>query len=102
MPELASTLLPLLALFGVFWLLIIRPQSKRNKAMAELHAALAEGDRVITTSGILGTVRGLDGDKVSLEVAPGVEITVVRAAIGGKEPDRADAPTQTDEPRPEA
>ncbi|MEI2713364.1 MAG: preprotein translocase subunit YajC [Nocardioides sp.] len=69
MPELASTLLPLLALFGVFWLLIIRPQSKRNKAMAELHAALAEGDRVITTSGILGTVRGLDGDKVSLEVS---------------------------------
>ena len=38
MPELASTLLPLLALFGVFWLLIIRPQSKRNKAMAEYAA----------------------------------------------------------------
>ena len=70
--------------------------------MAQLHASLVEGDRVMTTSGILGTVRGLDGDRVSLEVAPGVEITVVRGAVGSKEPDGIASPPATDDAEPEA
>ena len=57
MPELVSTLLPLLAIFLVFWLLIIRPQRTRAKALQDLRDSLNPGDRVMMTAGIFGTLR---------------------------------------------
>jgi preprotein translocase subunit YajC len=64
-----------------FFLLIVLPQRRRSTAHRALLAALAVGDEVITIGGILGTIRELDDDKLRLEIADGVVITVARNAI---------------------
>ena len=81
MPELAS-LLPLVGIALLFWLLIIRPASRRQKELVRMQSSLKVGDEVVLTSGFLGTVRELHDDKVRLEVADGVVVTVARGAIG--------------------
>jgi preprotein translocase subunit YajC len=80
--DLASTLLPLIAIALVFWLLIIRPQSRRQRELRAMQSSLSVGDEVVLTSGIHGVVRGVDSDVVQVEVASGVTIRVARAAIG--------------------
>ena len=84
-PELASTLLPLLAIFVVFWLLIIRPQQRRQKALQQLRSSLQPGDQVMLTSGIYATLRSSDGDRATVEIAPGVVVDVASAAIASVE-----------------
>lgn len=64
-----------------FFLLIVRPQRRRLAAHRALVETLAVGDEVVTTGGIFGTIRGMDDDRIQLEVAEGVAITVARAAI---------------------
>jgi len=85
-PELASTLLPLLAIFLVFWLLIIRPQSRRTKALQQLRSALSPGDRVMMTAGIYGTLRSVDGERATIEVADGTQFEIAVGAIASVEP----------------
>lgn len=63
------------------YLLLIRPQQRRLKAQRTLIATVAAGDQVVTAGGIIGTIRVLDRDQVVLEVAPGVEVRVLRGAI---------------------
>jgi preprotein translocase subunit YajC len=74
-------LLPFAAIAAAFWLLIIRPASTRRKAQAALVAALAPGQRIMTTAGVFGTVAAIDGERVSVEVAPGVVIEMLAVAI---------------------
>jgi preprotein translocase subunit YajC len=74
-------LLPFAAIAAAFWLLIIRPSSVRRKAQAALVASLAPGQRIMTTAGVFGTLVSLDGDRASVEVAPGVVIEMLTAAI---------------------
>jgi preprotein translocase subunit YajC len=71
----------LLILVAAFFFLIVLPQRRRMAAHQALMAALEIGDDVITTAGIHGTVRSLDGDTVQLEIAPGVVVTLARGAI---------------------
>jgi preprotein translocase subunit YajC len=83
-------LLPFAAIAAAFWLLIIRPSSVRRKAQAALVASLAPGQRIMTTAGVFGTVVALDGDRVLVEVAPGVVIEMLAVAIAQVVPgDRA-------------
>lgn len=63
------------------YLLLVRPQQRRLKAQRALIASVAVGDEVVTTGGIIGTIRVLTDDRVALEIAPGVELQVLRAAI---------------------
>ena len=63
------------------YLLLVRPQQRRLKAQRALIASVAVGDQVVTAGGIIGTIRILEDDRVALEVAPGVELRVLRAAI---------------------
>lgn len=77
-------LLPLALLALVFFILIIRPMRARQKqftALREMQNALQPGARVMISSGIHGTIRELDEDTVGLEIAPGVVVTVARAAV---------------------
>lgn len=69
------------AIAVVFWLLIIRPAARRQKEVQALQAALAVGDDVMLTSGVLGTIVDADDDFLRLEIAPGVVISVVRGAV---------------------
>jgi preprotein translocase subunit YajC len=71
-------------LLGVMWVLIIRPQKRRQLQQQQIISALAEGDEVLTAGGIYGVVRGLDEDSITLEIAPGTNIRVARRAIAGK------------------
>jgi len=78
-------IISLVVIFGAFYLLMIRPQQKRQKEHMALIASLEEGDRVITIGGVFGTVRAIDGDRVGLEVAPGVIVEFDRSAVASKE-----------------
>ena len=77
-----SSLLLYFALLAVaFYFLIIRPQQQRQRQQRALMAALKAGDRVITVSGIYGTVESVDAETVMLRIAEGVDIEVARGAI---------------------
>ena len=76
------SLLPLVAIALLFWLLIIRPASKRQKDQARMQSAISVGEQVMLTSGIFGTVTELDDDRLSVEIAPGVVVRVARGAVG--------------------
>jgi preprotein translocase subunit YajC len=78
--------LPLVAIAVLFWLLIIRPQSRRAKELQRLQSSLSVGDAVMLTSGIYGTVTETADDHLRVEIAEGVTIKVVRGAIGIVEP----------------
>ena len=97
MQDLASTLLPLIAIALVFWLLIIRPQSRRQRELRTMQSSLSVGDEVVLTSGIHGVVRAVDSDVAQIEVASGVTIRVARAAIGIVIPPDTDALPDTGE-----
>lgn len=69
------------ALIAVFYLLLIRPQRKRQKEMTQMQQAIQPGQEVMTGAGILGTVRSVQDDEVSIEIAPGVETRFSKQAI---------------------
>ena len=73
---------------GAIYLLLWRPQQKRISAVRQLQAQIQEGDEVLTTSGIYGTITRLGESDAHLEIAPGTVIHVARGAIGQRiEPD---------------
>jgi len=77
-----TSLLPLVLIFVVFYLLLIRPQQKKMKQHREMVAALRRGDRVVTGGGLVGTVTKVVSDtELQVEVAEGVKVRVVRATI---------------------
>ena len=65
---LATTFLPLILIFVVFWFMLIRPQRKKDKQVKEMLNNLKAGDRVCTIGGIYGTITGLKDDTVTLSV----------------------------------
>lgn len=88
-------LLPLVAIFGAMYFLLLRPQRKRTKQAQELQKSIAEGDEVILNSGIYGFVSEVNDTFVWLDVADEVEIRVARSAIASKV-STPSADTQTD------
>ena len=74
-------LLPILLLFAAMYLLVIRPQQKRIREHQAVVASLRPGDEVVTAGGIFGTITALDDQAVSLDVAPGVTLRVLRPSI---------------------
>ncbi len=74
--------LPLILIFVVFYFLLIRPQQKKMKQHKEMLGQLRRGDRVVTAGGIIGTVNKLLNDtEVSVEIAEGVRVRVLRTTI---------------------
>jgi preprotein translocase subunit YajC len=84
-----GALLPLLLMFLVFYILLIRPQQKRTKQHKEFLNSLKKGDEVITSGGIYGKVTGITESVVTLEVADKVRIKVQRGNISGTRPKTA-------------
>lgn len=93
MPELVS-LLPIVGIALLFWLLIIRPASRRQKELARMQGALQVGDEVMLTSGIFGRLTSSEDERLTVEVAPGVTIEVARGAVATV----VQQPVVTDEP----
>jgi preprotein translocase subunit YajC len=65
----------------VFYFLLIRPQQRRARAQRALVEDLGVGDDIVTVGGMFGTIRSDDGDSISVEVAPGTEIRMLKSAI---------------------
>jgi preprotein translocase subunit YajC len=79
-------LLPLVAIFGVFYFLLIRPQQKRQKEHRELLANLKKGDEVATAGGLLGKIADVKENFVRLELGDNVIVTVQKHAISNVMP----------------
>jgi preprotein translocase subunit YajC len=71
----------LVVLVLAFFFLIVRPQRRQAAARRLLIAALEVGDEIITAGGIYGTVRALDDEIVTVEVADGVELRIAKGAV---------------------
>jgi preprotein translocase subunit YajC len=78
---LGGFLIPLMLMFGIMYFLVIMPQQRQRKKVQEMLSAIKNGDKVITTSGIYGTINGMDGDTIILKIADNVKIRIARAAI---------------------
>jgi preprotein translocase subunit YajC len=79
-------MLPLVAVFLVFYFLLILPNQRRQKKLQEMVNNLKNGDRVVTNGGLHGTVVGLRDDYIVLRVPPdSVKIEVQRAAVADLE-----------------
>ena len=79
---LATTFLPLVLIFVVFWFMLIRPQRKKDKQVKEMLNNLKAGDRICTIGGIYGTITGLKDDTVTLSVGKdNLSMVVARWAI---------------------
>ena len=79
---LATTFLPLILIFVVFWFMLIRPQRKKDKQVKEMLNNLKAGDRICTIGGIYGTITGLKDDTVTLSVGKdNLSMVVARWAV---------------------
>jgi len=78
---LANPLFMMVIVMGIFYVMLILPQQRQRKKMQAMLAALKNGDKVITNSGIYGTINGMDGDTVILKIADQVKIRIARSAI---------------------
>jgi preprotein translocase subunit YajC len=78
---LGGFLIPLMLMFGIMYFLVIMPQQRQRKKVQEMLSAIKNGDKVVTTSGIYGTINGMDGDTIILKIADNVKIRIARTAI---------------------
>lgn len=96
-----SGLLPFVLILVAFYFLIVRPARTRQKAAVELQERLAPGVEVMMTSGIYGTVVGVDDTSIQLEVAPGTTLRVAKPAVGqvltSDQGDQGDVGDESDE-----
>lgn len=86
----AGQLLPLVVILILAYVLMVRLPRKRARQVAQLQAALSVGDQVMLTSGIFARVQAIVDQKVDVEIAPGVVVTVHQGAIGQIVRDQAD------------
>ncbi|MBI2088664.1 MAG: preprotein translocase subunit YajC [Deltaproteobacteria bacterium] len=80
-PSTLVSFIPLILVFVIFYLLLIRPQQKKVKEQREMLGKLKKNDEVMTSGGIYGKVVALSDTVVTLEVAPNVRIRVSRPQI---------------------
>ncbi|MEW5733824.1 MAG: preprotein translocase subunit YajC [Thermodesulfobacteriota bacterium] len=93
-----SFFIMLIAMFAVFYFLVLRPQQKQAKEQQRMRDSLKKGDRVLTTGGIYGTVSGVDENTVTLEIAQNTRVKFVKAAVASLDkPGTGPAPVGPDE-----
>ena len=73
--------LPFVAIFVLFYFLLIRPQQKRAKEHAALITAVKRGDTIVLSSGMIGKVTRVEEGEVNVEIAPSVNVRVVKGMI---------------------
>jgi len=78
---LGNPLTMMIIVMGIFYVMLILPQQRQRKKVQAMLQALKSGDKVITSSGIYGTVNGIDGDTIILKIADQVKIRIARSAI---------------------
>lgn len=87
-------LIPLLLMFVIFYFLLIRPQQKQARKREDFIKSLKIGDRVVTSGGLHGEVKGMTDTTITLEIADKIRVKVTRSAIGGSSQEAA-APSES-------
>jgi preprotein translocase subunit YajC len=80
-------MVPMVAIFAIFYFLLVVPMRKRQKNLQTLTENLKKGDRVVTTGGLYGEIAAIDATVVVLKVADNVKLRVAKSAIAGLEGD---------------
>jgi preprotein translocase subunit YajC len=86
----------ILFVFLLIWLLLIRPQRRRQNDQLTMQDTLHVGDEIVTAGGMYGIVTALDDDEVSIEVADGVVVRIARRAVAGVIPPEEDEEDEDD------
>ena len=80
-PNPLLNLVPIAAIFLIFYFLLIRPQQKQMKEHEAMLSALKKGDKILTTGGLYGEIVGIKGDDLEVRFADNVKLTVARSAV---------------------
>lgn len=80
-PGFLISMIPILLMFAIIYLLLIRPQQKKQREHQAMLDALQNGDKVVTQGGIIGVITGLKADVVTVRIADDVRIDLQRSAI---------------------
>ena len=100
-----SFLVVVIVLFVLFWLVVIRPQRRRQVEQSRMIERIEVGDEIVTAGGLYGRVLGLGDDELLVEIAPGTNVRVARRAVAGLvQPDEEEEDEElksVDEPEPE-
>ncbi len=80
-PSIMGMAMPFVVMLGIMYFLMIRPQQKRMKTHQKLLSELKNGDEIITTSGILGTISGMSEKVVTLEISKNVQMKVLKSQV---------------------
>ncbi|MBQ8417265.1 MAG: preprotein translocase subunit YajC [Phascolarctobacterium sp.] len=84
-----NSILPFFLMGGIFYFMLWKPQKKEQQKRQDLLNSLKKGDKIITIGGIYGTITDLSERTVKVEVAEGVEMTMVRSAVSNfQDPNR--------------
>lgn len=84
---LGGALIPMLLIFGVFYLLLIRPQQKKQRQLQATIAELKAGDKVITTGGVIGTITAVRDTSFFIRSAEKTILEIARSAVAGVDAD---------------
>ena len=80
-PPMIFSLLPFILIFAIFYFLLIVPQQRQKKKLRQMLDALKKGDRIVTTSGFLGTVTNIQKDVVTLQLGENLKVKVKKEFI---------------------
>jgi preprotein translocase subunit YajC len=80
---------PILLIFGIFYFLLFMPMQRQKKQQAKMLTELQNGNTVLTSGGILGTIVAIEGDTLVLRVKPdNVKLQVARSAVSSLVPEK--------------
>jgi preprotein translocase subunit YajC len=80
--EFLIQLVPILLMFVIFYVLLLRPQQQRQKALREMIANLRRGDTIVTSGGIIGKVTKVkDDNEIEVEIADNTRVRVIRGTV---------------------
>jgi len=94
-----NMLIPFIAMFAIFYFLLIRPQQKKQRELRQLLQNLRRGDRVVTSGGIHGTIIKIRNEIVHLEIAEQVRIRVNKSSISDVVAEGNKALEEVEEPK---
>ena len=80
-PNILSLALPFVIVFGIYYLIVIMPTRRNQKKVDEMIESLKVGDKIISNSGIYGTIVGFKDDRIQLRIAENVKIDLARNAV---------------------
>jgi preprotein translocase subunit YajC len=74
-------MIPFLLMILIFYFLLIRPQQKQLKERQKMLDGLKVGDKILTVGGIIGTISSINDDKIEVEIAKNIKVTMLRSAV---------------------